>query len=294
MVGLAGGTCSLTGTALAQAWSHSSIRSGSTEVAPGNGTANAGFTIAGEATEGAGAQAGGGRSIQRNSAWAKLKANTRTFASVSGLANSHAVWGGAKSTNTSVNAALFGQTVFTETKQGSTSCVSQKTQQKTGPITERLPIWGVTLADVVDVSLGAQILGTAGYGFVAEASSNPLGGFADLSSSASNGGHATVTLRTDIGAVFGGVFELTAGVNLELVRANITGVVNDRMIVNGRNDLDVSWNNLVGASLASAGGSVTGRACAVFCASHTFFRWNGFSKGWEPYKDSGVLRDQSF
>jgi hypothetical protein len=283
----------LPGTAFAQAWSHSSIKSVSTEVAPGNGTVNAGFIISGEAQEGAGAQTGGGRSTQRNTTWAKLLARTYTVASLSGMGRSTATWGVSRGTGTTLTGTLFGQTLLNQSKTCGDSCVSTSSRQVTANISDPIIIWDYTVLGV-GVRVSGRLKGSMGYAFNAQATSKPLGGFADMSTLASNGANGTVQLAITGAAGVLGIIEAGVGPVIDIVRANIGASVSDRMIVNSRTDLDLSWRNVAPLTLSTGGGSVVGEVCAIFCVSHTFFTWPSFSKTFYAYADAGALNNQSF
>ena len=299
-VGCVGGAVSLSGTAFAQAWSHSSIKSYSAEIAPGS-LVNAGFTVSGESSAGAGAQAGGVRAIQQNTFWAKLKSQTKTIASLRSFANAQAGWGTSQVTNTSLSATLFGQTVPIAggTCAGTTTCSSSKSGQKSGGITDEHTLWMVGI-EGLSLQITGQLRGTAGYGFSARATSAPRGGFAETSTSASNGAFASVELVTK-GKVIVGPFDASvrfiAGTKVDVVRANFTPTVTNRMTVNSRTDLDLAWSNRAPLTLSSAGGSIIVQACApvVGCTKEaTPFKWKGFSTTQVGYSDIGGLNDQRF
>ncbi len=291
-LGLGLGVLALPGTAFAQAWSHLSMKSISKEAAPGNGTANAGFVISGEAQEGAGAQAGGGRSIQSNTIWAKIRSSTYTVSSLRGLANAHAVWGVSQDTNTSLTATLFGQTVLNNTKACAQTCESKSSFETTHNISPAMVIWSDPsgLAKVT-----GQLTGTMGYNFVAQASSKPLGGFADMSSLASNGANGSVGLaiRGIVGFDF---INVGVGAILDVAKLSVSASVHDAMRVNSRTDLDLSWSNKAPLTFSSGGGKVVAGFCIPLlgCPGKTLFSWPGFSQTGNGYSDTGSLSNVSF
>jgi hypothetical protein len=295
-LGLGLGALALPGTAFAQAWSHSSIRSFSAEAARGTGTANAGFTVSGEGQQGAGAQAGGGRSTQGNTIWAKIKANTYTVASLRATASSNAVWGVSQSANTSLNATLFGQNVLNRSCSAAPFCESKSVNQMTQNISPELVVW----SDPSGLArLTAQLRGTMGYNFTAQANSRPLGGFADMSTFANNSANGSVGLAIR-GVVGFSWINVGVGVVMDVAKMTFSAPVNDRMVVNSRKDLDLTWGNTAGLLFSSAGGKAIAGVCVPIagCLEKTLFSWPGFTRNmpiYAPaYADNGTLSNQSF
>ena len=292
-LGLASAGFALPNTAFAQAWSHISLQSASAEAARGNGTANAGVTVSGEGQQGAGPLAGGGRSTQRNSMWAKIKSNTYTIASLRSIANAHSDWGSSHTTSTSVTATLFGQTVLNEAASCGQSCESLRSKQVTKDITAPIVIWGWELWPF-KASISAKLRGSTGYNFAARATSKPLGGFADMASSASNGANGTVWIVITAAAGFS-FFTPGVGQQIEVMKASVDAAVSDRMRVSSRTDLDLGWRNMAKLTLGAGGGSIVVEVCGLSaCPRGTLVEWTGFSKTWTLYDDMGALSNESF